>query len=88
MINHPFYEFFYEKLKKLSKKLITFSFFYKTHFLKWFTNIVLKTYISKTLNKYLNYTYIIIVDISAFKSHIIKFELKLLIFQTSKSDAN
>ena len=30
----------------------------------------------------------IIVDTSAFKSHIIKFELILLIFQTSKSDAN
>ena len=27
--NHLFYETFYEKLKKLSKKLVIFSFFHK-----------------------------------------------------------
>ena len=37
-INHSFLEIFYGKLKKLSKKLVTFSFFIKS-FLKWFTNI-------------------------------------------------
>ena len=31
---------FYKKIKKkLSWKLVTFSFFYKKNFLKWFTNM-------------------------------------------------
>ena len=29
MYDHPFWENFYRELKKLSKQLITFSFFYK-----------------------------------------------------------
>ena len=37
-INHPFWKLLYEKLKRLLKQLITFSFFYK-NFLKWFINI-------------------------------------------------
>ena len=32
----------YKKLKKLFKKLINFSVFYKKNFLKWFTNIYSK----------------------------------------------
>ena len=37
-INHQFLEIFYEKLKKLSKKLVIFFFinFFKKSFLKWF----------------------------------------------------
>ena len=38
LVNHQFWKIFYGKLKKLSKQLFAFSFFYK-NFLKWFTNI-------------------------------------------------
>ena len=37
-INHPFFETFYEELKKLSKKLLNFFIFLIKSFLKWFTN--------------------------------------------------
>ena len=43
--NHPFLETFYGELKKLSKKLITYSFFHK-NFPK------MGAYISKTLYKF------------------------------------
>lgn len=46
-INHLFFKTFYRELKKLSKKLVTFSLFYKK-ILKQFTNVWLRAPISKT----------------------------------------
>ena len=46
--NHLFYETFYEKLKKLSKQLVTFSFFHKKVFKNDLLIYVFKAYLSKT----------------------------------------
>ena len=47
-INNSFYETFYEKLKKVSKKSATFSFFYKKFHKMVLLIYTLRAYINKT----------------------------------------